>query len=758
MAMGSDSKWFYNPMSGFENVDDTFLTNFNQSNNFPDAFLLKENHLDLSFMCPPIPPLDPNPSVVSSTMSGGSDVDSPDDSDDNVLKFLNSILMEDDIEQKPSMFHDPLALQAAERSLYDAIGEKYPRFPNQTPLYFNYSIDSPDNLLFGSYSEQTSFSNMRGNHDSVDSQSIPDFGSFKQAGQTLPSDYLQKTTRSVPKALSFHGSTTKSVHDNDNNLMDSSISDDMVSSIFTERESILQFQRGMEEASKFLPKNNQLFINLDSYALPPQTNNGPPKVVTEMESESRENSPNGSRGKRSHHSEDGFKDERTSKQSAVFEEETELSELFDRVLLCPDVKAERRCCNEQQVKIEPLDNPQVNGHQPNGNNKKFRAKKQGKNDMVDISTLLISCAQSVAADDRSTANEQLKNIRQHCSPLGDGSQRVANIFANALKARLGGTVSQKYADVTSKRISATEMLKAYQTYVSRCPFKKLSMIFSNKSIYDLAMGSSKKKLHIIDFGICYGFQWPILIQFLSTLPGGAPELKITGIEFPLPGFRPADLVEETGRRLVKYCERFNVKVQYQPIAQKWETIRIEDLNLAGDEDIVVNCLFRFKNLLDESVSECNPRDSVLTLIKKINPDIFISHTLNASFNSPFFVTRFREALFYYSSYFDMLDTVIPRENQQRTNFEQEFFGREVMNIIACEGMERVERPETYKQWQFRYKRAGFKILPLKEDLLEKLKGKMAGYHKDFVTDEDGKWFLQGWKGRIFCASSCWVRA
>ncbi|KAL9415960.1 hypothetical protein AB3S75_039203 [Citrus x aurantiifolia] len=82
-----------------------------------------------------------------------------------------------------------------------------------------------------------------------------------------------------------------------------------------------------------------------------------------------------------------------------------------------------------------------------------------------------------------------------------------------------------------------------------------------------------------------------------------------------------------------------------------------------------------------------------------------------------------------------------------------------MNVIACEGLERVERPETYKQWQARTIRAGFKLLPLNQELMEKLMGKLkAWYHKDFVIDQDNNWMLQGWKGRIVFASSCWVPA
>lgn len=726
MTMDSHSNEFCNTLDGVNFGDETFLPNFGQLENFPHTFQLDQ--LDLSFMDTPFLPLDPNPEIITSNTSGSSKADSPDDGDD-VFKFINSILMEENIEEKPSMFPDPLAVQATERSLYNVIGEKYPSSPIEPPLNFNYNIDSPNDNLFGSSSEHSTFSNMSGGNNSVDSQWVIDPGTFNP------------TEQSNPFEASYNG------------LMDSSISNNMISSIFTDSESILQFQRGVEEASKFLPKSNQLLISLDSYALPPKANNNAPKVEVHVDYENKDKSRNGSGAKRSLNRTDTFERERSSKQSSVYEEEVELSDLFDRVLLSVNEKGEHVCCDEE-VKTEPIDTPKENG-----SNGKNRAKKQGdKNEVVDLRTLLINCAQSVAADDRRTATEQLKNIRQYSSPLGDASQRVADIFANGLEARLAGTGSQKYRALASKKISATEKLKAYQLYLSCCPFKKLSMVFSNKLIYDLFMNSTKKKLHIIDFGIGYGFQWPIFLQYLSTLPC-PPELRITGIELPQSGFRPAELVEETGRRLGKYCERFKIKFQYHPIAQKWETIKLEDLNLPRDEVIAVNCLFRFKNLLDETVVMDSPRDAVLKLIRNINPEIFISHTTNGSFSAPFFVTRFREALFYYSSHFDMFDTTIPsREDKQRINFEQEFYGREVMNIIACEGVERVERPETYKQWQVRNTRVGFKIQPLKEDLLKKLKGKMVGYHKDFVIDQDGSWLLQGWKGRILFASSYWLPA
>ena len=154
----------------------------------------------------------------------------------------------------------------------------------------------------------------------------------------------------------------------------------------------------------------------------------------------------------------------------------------------------------------------------------------------------------------------------------------------------------------------------------------------------------------------------------------------------------------------------------------------------------------------------SPRNAFLHLIRKINPDIFTQIIINGSYDAPFFATRFREALFHYSAIYDMFDTVITSENEWRMTIESELLGREVMNVIACEGSERVQRPETYKQWQVRNTRAGFKQLPLNEELMAKFRSKLKEYHRDFVLDENNNWMLQGWKGRIFNASTCWFPA
>lgn len=799
MPMDPNSNGFSDFINGFKVDDETVIPNANEYSNTENGFKFSIPSPDLNFLDIPFNPLNPDPGIITPSSTASPDLDSlgvsmslsPDgssfapssgwspegeasspsddsDSSDPVLKYISQMLMEEKMEEKPCMFYDPLALQATERSLYEVLAERQPYYPpslnqTQSSVYLTSGSGEKNNIFSNNSSDFNSNSGAvnstsSGGNDFVDSPMVGDTGEFNGSfsQDPLPEDYHSKSN-SQQHSSQICVNPPDSITTIGNGLM-SSVNEFLAQNMLSDRESVLQFKKGMEEASKFLPTGNQLIIDLESYGFSTEHKEDTSKVVVKMEKEERESLPEGSRGRKNHQREDvDLDEERSNKQSALYTEESELSDMFDKVLLLHvDSNGKPIMCNKDQCRDNLLQNGQSNEFGENS-----RSRKQGKRkDTVDLRTLLILCAQAVSSNDFRTANELLKQIRQHSSPTGDGSQRLAHWFANGLEARVAGsgTGTKNFLMSLAPRKSAADMLKAFKVYLCACPFKKLAMMFANKMIINVSENATT--LHIVDFGIRYGFQWPMLIQFLSMRPGGPPKLRITGIELPQPGFRPAERIEETGRRLVKYCERFNVPFEYNCIAsQNWETIRIEDLKINPGEVLAVSSLFRFKNLLDETVEVNCPRNAVLKLIRKIKPDIFVNAIVNGSYNAPFFVTRFREAIFHFSSLFDMFDTTISREDPERLMFEREVYGREAMNVIACEGLERVERPETYKQWQVRTIRAGFKQLPLNQELMEKLRAKLkAWYHKDFVIDQDNNWMLQGWKGRIVYASSCWVPA
>jgi hypothetical protein len=210
-----------------------------------------------------------------------------------------------------------------------------------------------------------------------------------------------------------------------------------------------------------------------------------------------------------------------------------------------------------------------------------------------------------------------------------------------------GSGSQLWQLLMAERPSMVEFLKAYNLYFAACCFNKVALSFSTMTIMQAMVG--KSRLHIVDYGMHFGFQfqWAGLLQQLASREGGLPEVKITAIGRQKPKSCPAEQIEEIGCRLRKCADAFGLpSLKFHKIMKKWEDVSIKDLNMEADEVLVVNDLFNFSTLMDESgyFEDPSPRDAVLGNIKKMRPDVFIQSILNCSCGSSF-LSQFREALF-----------------------------------------------------------------------------------------------------------------
>lgn len=382
--------------------------------------------------------------------------------------------------------------------------------------------------------------------------------------------------------------------------------------------------------------------------------------------------------------------------------------------------------------------------------------KSGIESLAELYPLLMQCAQAVASDDVREAHQLINLLRGQVSPLGDGGQRLAYYVVEALVARLSGTGAQLYTALTSNRPSAMEMLKAYRLFVQCNPLPRISHFFANATI--LQAVKSSDRIHIVDFGILYGVQWPCLLKKLSIREGGPPHVRITGIDFAQPGFQKNNRVEETGRRLAAKAKEVGVEFEYHAIAGKWENITAAQLALRDDETLVVNSMFRLRNLLDETVMASSPRKMVLAKIHSLNPKVFVMGVISAGYNSPFFMSRFRETINHFSAVFDAIHSSCPPDAELRQLAEQEILGREMLNIIACEGTERIERAESYRQWQSRTVNAGFKQLPIHPDIIAKCPHLLQNFNRNYGIAVEGNWLLNGWRDRVIHALTAWAPA
>ncbi|KAL6654489.1 hypothetical protein ACP70R_007954 [Stipagrostis hirtigluma subsp. patula] len=638
-------------------------------------------------------PAPPSSSVILDLPHDNNAAASHVDDDDLVLPYISRMLMEETV---------------VERFL-----DQYPDHPAvlqaQQPFAEILSDASSDALHSGTGSSSVELTPLQ--LAAAAPCYSPDIGRFTTA---VPRPCSGEQGNDIQDSASLSGTAMEAVADVEPNVSPPAESSCM-------HVMIKAFFKGMEEAEKFLPGGGDTV--------------------------------HGRGRKKRFDGDDDAAEGRSSKQMAApllpdSEEEAAAREMLDKLMLSGyDACAGADMQQELLIAAEMEKPPPPRGRRRRGT---------GARNMVDLPTLLIRCAEAVAVNDQRGAANLLEQIRRYSSPMGDGTQRLAHYFAEGLEARLAGKGSQLYRSLMAKHASVAGALKAYHLYMAACCFLPAQFIFSNKTICNAVAG--RKKLHVVHYGLCYGFQWPDLLRCLACREGGPPEVRLTAINTPQPGFRPAQIIEETGRRLSDCASQFGVPFKFRGITARSENVEAEELGIDPSEVLVVNTMFHFEQLMEEGivVERPNPRDMVLNTIKKMRPKVFIHIINNGSYNTSFFVTRFREALYNFTALFDMMDTVVPRDNEKRLLVEQAIFARSATNIIACEGLDRVIRAQSYKQWAARIERAGLRQLPLDLDIVEMIKDKVKESHKYFVMNEDNGWLLQAWKGRVLHALSTWT--
>lgn len=392
---------------------------------------------------------------------------------------------------------------------------------------------------------------------------------------------------------------------------------------------------------------------------------------------------------------------------------------------------------------------------------KSRSSRDGDPGFVDINDLLLQAAQAVGVNNKKWAVEILNKVRQHASPYGNAAQRLAYFFAEAMDARFSGTGWPLFLGLLRRGPSSAEILKATYKYMESCPFVKAYHYFINQTILNVAKGASK--LHILELQTT-GFQYPSLLEALAARPGGPPQVRLIGLGFPHYSMMPArtdvvlEGIQKTGRHLSEYAASCGVPFEFVAWAGARENLRMQDFvspERNSDEVLVVISAHMLRYIMDETSDSAMVRLKLLKMGRDTNPDVYIQGVIHGSYSTPFFTRRFREALFHFESVFDMLDTFIERENEDRLVFEREVLGKAILNIVACEGTEIGERIDKYKHWQLVTEEVGFEQLPLDEEIKKNVQVMLETWHKEYTVTEDSPYLLMGWKGRMLHAMSTW---
>ncbi|XP_039172173.1 DELLA protein GAI1 [Eucalyptus grandis] len=339
---------------------------------------------------------------------------------------------------------------------------------------------------------------------------------------------------------------------------------------------------------------------------------------------------------------------------------------------------------------------------------------------VRLAEILLAAADKVGCQQFNAASAWLDQCDELCCSTGNPVERVVYYFSEALREKIDrktGRISIKglgkrmTLDVEEESMRPSPPIIAYHQLV---PFSQIQQFSAIQTIVENVAGA--KKVHVLDFGIRSGIQWTVLMQALVAQREHSLELlKITAI----------DMLEPK-----------------------------EDLfYLDEDESIVVYAQFLLKTM----ISQPERLESIMKVIKKLNPCVMVVVEVDSNHNSPDFSNRFAEVLFFYSAYFDCLKECMERADENRTFLESMYFGQAIRTTLADEGEERSIRSVKIDVWRAFFSRFGMVEVDL---------GMASLYQADLMAKKfpsgssctlgmNGKCLIMGWKGTPLFSLSAW---
>lgn len=365
--------------------------------------------------------------------------------------------------------------------------------------------------------------------------------------------------------------------------------------------------------------------------------------------------------------------------------------------------------------------------------------------------MLFDCAALISEGNMEEAKSIISKLRQTVSIQGDPLSRLAAYMVEGLAARVATSGRGLYKALKCKEPPTTDRLSAMQILFEVCPCFKFGFMAANSAIEELSKNA--EGVHIVDFDINQGSQYITLIQALRA--SKPPHIRITGVDDPETVQRTVGGLKVIGQRLEKLAEAIGVPFEFHAVAVKTEDVTPSMLGCRPNEALVVNFAFQLHHMPDESVSTVNQRDQLLRMVKSLKPKLVTVVEQDVNTNTAPFFPRFVEAYNYYSAVFESLDATMPRESPDRMNVERHCLARDIINIVACEGEDRIERYEVAGKWRARMTMAGFKPYPLSTHVNGTIRTLLKQYCDRYKVKEEGGGLQFGWEDKILIVASAW---
>ncbi|XP_059293514.1 scarecrow-like protein 32 [Lycium ferocissimum] len=388
--------------------------------------------------------------------------------------------------------------------------------------------------------------------------------------------------------------------------------------------------------------------------------------------------------------------------------------------------------------------------------------------------LLVHCANAIESNDSTLAQQILWVLNNIAPPDGDSNQRLTCGFLRSLIVRAAKMGTCKLLTTNLNHSMETHKFSIIElaSFVDLTPWHRFGFTAANGAILEAVEGYSI--IHIVDFSLTHCMQIPTLIDAISTRPEGPPLVKLTvaGATEDLPPMLDLSY-EELGAKLVNFARSRNVMMEFRVIPSSSsdgfsnviEQLRVQNLIRPDNgEALVINCHMMLHYIPEETTlsnrftSECTTnsfRTMFLKAIRNLDPTIVVLVDEDADFTSNNLVCRLRSAFNYLWIPYDTVDTFLPRGSKQRQWYEADICWK-IENVIAHEGVQRLERLEPKSQWVQRMRNANFRSSGFSEEGVTEVKNMLDEHAAGWGLKRDEEDLVLTWKGHNVVFATAWV--
>ncbi|MFZ6847749.1 GRAS family protein [Undibacterium sp. RuRC25W] len=335
-------------------------------------------------------------------------------------------------------------------------------------------------------------------------------------------------------------------------------------------------------------------------------------------------------------------------------------------------------------------------------------------------------------------------------PSGAPLHRLSRILMNGIQRRCYSQ-AEFLGNLYSDETNPIAMIKAYDVLVKHTPFIRFAYNAINLAI--LAKASNTNRLHIIDIGIGFGNQWSALFALLQGTSFYPKKIHITGIDIP----GTESTLNEVRNKLINEAKEVGIEFSFTPLVGKAEQMSFADIERVPGEFLVINAALALHHTPsgDAIKNSQQSRASLLLQLRGLEPQLLTMVEPDSNHNLASFEERCYEAFQHYMHIFNAFEYLFPRHLKERAILENDFFGREIINIVTANGSDRVERHERKEIWAKHMQDAGFAYV---ENIFERTSRTLRNIvptSPPFQIFQSNHALCLGFNSNPLLAASCW---